>query len=359
MSRRSAGERCVRAGSGAVLDPDGEATGVGEHGGGAGAGAGGTDRLAARGGPAGAAGVGCDRAEGNGAGPGRAVRERDGVGEGCGAVVGGRTGERGAGDAVDARARVVRKHRGLALTGFGGERGDRSGVGGGGCWGEVLEGELSTANGRLTAALTNEQRATRLAEENALVSEWESFQAERAREQAVAARGLANERYDLAVGRSTNWCSRCRRNWNRSRALRRYGSGCWGWRGRGLKVLAEKGEGVKGTVRDRTEAAGFVEVGGDSANAGRKAEEAAKAFRAAHETFARLAQESPGDAQAQRDVSISYNNLGNVTLQLGQAEQALGITGSTWRSPSGWRRSRRGTRGHSGTCRFRTTTWGT
>ncbi len=38
----------------------------------------------------------------------------------------------------------------------------------------------------------------------------------------------------------------------------------------------------------------------------------------------RLARESPGDAQTQQDVSVSYNKLGDVTLQLGQAEQALG-----------------------------------
>ncbi len=70
-----------------------------------------------------------------------------------------------------------------------------------------LKGELSAANGRLTTALTSEQRATRLAEENALLAEWGEFQAERERglaqaseQRAVAARGLANERYDLAVG---------------------------------------------------------------------------------------------------------------------------------------------------------------
>jgi tetratricopeptide (TPR) repeat protein len=55
-----------------------------------------------------------------------------------------------------------------------------------------------------------------------------------------------------------------------------------------------------------------------------QAEQALGYYRKVLEIAERLARESPGDARAQRDVSVSYNKLGDVTLQLGQAEQALG-----------------------------------
>src|SRR5262249_17289725 len=39
----------------------------------------------------------------------------------------------------------------------------------------------------------------------------------------------------------------------------------------------------------------------------------------------RLAQADPKDARAQRDLSVSYIKLGDVTLRLGQAREALGL----------------------------------
>jgi tetratricopeptide (TPR) repeat protein len=51
--------------------------------------------------------------------------------------------------------------------------------------------------------------------------------------------------------------------------------------------------------------------------------DALKCYQDGLEISRRLAESNPGDAQAQRDLSISYNKLGDVTLQLGQTADAL------------------------------------
>jgi serine/threonine protein kinase len=164
---------------------------------------------------------------------------------------------------------------------------------------------------------------TRLAEENALLSEWGEFQAEREKERAVAARELANTRYGLAVDSLGKLVFEVQTELGTKPQLAALQKRVLGVAAAGLKTLAEKGEGVKGTLRDRTEAYGILKLGDILQTLDGKAEEAAKAFIAAHETFERLAEEAPGDAQAQRDVSTSYERLGMVTEQLGQAKEAL------------------------------------
>src|SRR5258708_11055325 len=42
-----------------------------------------------------------------------------------------------------------------------------------------------------------------------------------------------------------------------------------------------------------------------------------------HDLARRLAQADPRDARAQRDLSVSYNKLGDVTLQFRQAKEAI------------------------------------
>jgi serine/threonine protein kinase/tetratricopeptide (TPR) repeat protein len=88
-----------------------------------------------------------------------------------------------------------------------------------------------------------------------------------------------------------------------------------------IRELSETGGPNRGT---HLEATGLLRLGDLLLTFDGQALKARDLYRRAHETFERLARESPGDALAQRDVSVSYNYLGNVTLRLGQAEQALG-----------------------------------
>jgi eukaryotic-like serine/threonine-protein kinase len=88
-----------------------------------------------------------------------------------------------------------------------------------------------------------------------------------------------------------------------------------------IRELSETSGQGSGT---RLEATGLLRLGDLLLNFDGQALKARDLYRRAHETLERLAQESPGDAEAGRDVSVSYNKLGDVTLRLGQAEQALG-----------------------------------
>ncbi|HEV2970943.1 MAG TPA: tetratricopeptide repeat protein [Pirellulales bacterium] len=63
----------------------------------------------------------------------------------------------------------------------------------------------------------------------------------------------------------------------------------------------------------------FLYLGSSTGSA---TEEAHKQFDAAQELALKLARADPTNAQAQRDLSISYNKLGNVQLQLGNAAAA-------------------------------------
>ena len=51
---------------------------------------------------------------------------------------------------------------------------------------------------------------------------------------------------------------------------------------------------------------------------------ARKVYQQALEIAQKLAAADPSDAQAQRDLSVSYNRLGNVQLQSGEVTEALG-----------------------------------
>jgi Flp pilus assembly protein TadD len=50
---------------------------------------------------------------------------------------------------------------------------------------------------------------------------------------------------------------------------------------------------------------------------------AGKQYEEAHELARRLAEADPQNAQAQRDLSVSLNKLGDVTRQLGKTREAL------------------------------------
>jgi serine/threonine-protein kinase len=73
----------------------------------------------------------------------------------------------------------------------------------------------------------------------------------------------------------------------------------------------------------------FLEYGGLA--------EAHRQYRQAHEVARQMAAADPQSAQAQRDLSISYGSLGDVSRQLGKTEAGGRITGTGWPSASGWR----------------------
>jgi hypothetical protein len=53
--------------------------------------------------------------------------------------------------------------------------------------------------------------------------------------------------------------------------------------------------------------------------------EALKSFRASHDIFDRLAKSEPGNAGWQRDLSVSYNNIGDVLVAQGNLPEAPSV----------------------------------
>ena len=65
---------------------------------------------------------------------------------------------------------------------------------------------------------------------------------------------------------------------------------------------------------------------------------AASFYTRAHDIATELAAADPSNSQAQRDLSVSYNKLGNVQLQLGKRRRRWGSTSSAATSSRVWRR---------------------
>ena len=82
---------------------------------------------------------------------------------------------------------------------------------------------------------------------------------------------------------------------------------------------------------DRNTAAALVETGDVLMRLAGTEEDAVSTaslfYDQAHDTFRKLADADPHDAQAQRDLSISCNKLGSVTLRLGQTDAAEVLSG--------------------------------
>ena len=85
--------------------------------------------------------------------------------------------------------------------------------------------------------------------------------------------------------------------------------------------------------------------------------EALKTFREGLAISERLAAADPGNAGWQRDLSVSNNKVGDVLVAQGNLPEALKRSVRVWRSVSVLRLRTLGTRVGSATCRCRTTRW--
>ena len=72
----------------------------------------------------------------------------------------------------------------------------------------------------------------------------------------------------------------------------------------------------------------------------------------------KLAAEDPGNALAQRDVSVSLNKVGDVKLQAGDPRRARRIRRASKFAASSRRRTK-ATLWHNATCRSASTSWAT
>src|SRR5262249_19173474 len=91
---------------------------------------------------------------------------------------------------------------------------------------------------------------------------------------------------------------------------------------RGLQKLASEAEKTQGAERTRVWAHialgdVYLEIDGNVSKARRE-------YQLAFDLSKRLAEADPKDAQAQRDLALSFNRIGNVLLQQGEVQQALG-----------------------------------
>jgi len=88
----------------------------------------------------------------------------------------------------------------------------------------------------------------------------------------------------------------------------------------GLTKLAKNAE--KTADADRTTAAALLQLGDVLLTIDGQLSKARDVFQKGHAILQRLADADPKDAQAQRDLSISYGNLGDLSLRAGDTQQA-------------------------------------